>query len=141
MPPLPGYHQYFLGVNMSCSRTRHRDPRGARTPTSGSGVRGLNQATALPYPGGMKSVIILQMTLIHHIKQCCGQIPTHNLTLSFLVFVITFITSTYYLTPRENIQRWLARKGINGMSFSELLSRSTINCSFNLHLNLHLVMD
>ena len=35
------------GVNMSCSRTQHGYPSGARTPTSGSGVRGVNhQATA-----------------------------------------------------------------------------------------------
>ena len=46
-PPLPSYYQYFWGVNMSCSRTKHGDPSGARTPTSGSGVRGVNnQATA-----------------------------------------------------------------------------------------------
>ena len=31
-PPLPGYYQYFLGVNMSCSRTQHGDPIWARTP-------------------------------------------------------------------------------------------------------------
>ena len=31
-PPLPWYYQYFLGVNMSCSRTQHGDPSGARTP-------------------------------------------------------------------------------------------------------------
>ena len=31
-PQLPGYYQYFWGVNMSCSRTQHGDPGGARTP-------------------------------------------------------------------------------------------------------------
>ena len=33
-PPLPGYYQFFGGggVNMSCSRTQHGDPSGARTP-------------------------------------------------------------------------------------------------------------
>ena len=25
-PSLPGYYQYFWGVNMSCSRTQHGDP-------------------------------------------------------------------------------------------------------------------
>ena len=34
---------------MSCSRTQHGDPNGARTPTSGSRVGGLNhKATAPP---------------------------------------------------------------------------------------------
>ena len=31
-PPLPGYYQYFWWVNISCSRTQHGDPSGARTP-------------------------------------------------------------------------------------------------------------
>ena len=25
-PPFPGYYQYFLGVNVSCSRKQHTDP-------------------------------------------------------------------------------------------------------------------
>ena len=29
---LPGYYQYFWGVNMSCSRTQHGDPSSAGTP-------------------------------------------------------------------------------------------------------------
>ena len=47
-PPLPGYYQYFWGVNMSCSRTQHGDLSGARTPTSGSRVRGVNHQTTVP---------------------------------------------------------------------------------------------
>ena len=48
-PPLPGYYQYFLGVNMSSSRTQHGKPSGARNLTSGSGVGGVNhQATTPP---------------------------------------------------------------------------------------------
>ena len=49
-PPLPGYYQYFRGVNVPCSRTQHGLTRvGLESPTSGSGVRGINhQATALP---------------------------------------------------------------------------------------------
>ena len=48
-PPLPGYYQYFWGVNVTCSRTQHGYTRvGLEPPTSGSGVRGINhQATAL----------------------------------------------------------------------------------------------
>ena len=48
-PPLPGYYQYFFfffflggGVNLSILRTKHGDTSWARTPTSGSGVRGVN---------------------------------------------------------------------------------------------------
>ena len=38
------------GINMSCSRTKHGDPSGTRTPTSGSEVGGVNhQATAPPF--------------------------------------------------------------------------------------------
>ena len=52
-PPLPGYYQYFGGgggVNMSCSGTKHGDPSGARTPTSESGVRGVNHQATAPEP-------------------------------------------------------------------------------------------
>ena len=38
-PPLPGYYQYFLGVNVSYSRIQHGDLSEDRTPTSRSGVR------------------------------------------------------------------------------------------------------
>ena len=48
-PPLPGYYKYFWGVNISCSRTQHGDPGGARTPDlRGSGVRGVNHQAAAP---------------------------------------------------------------------------------------------
>ena len=48
-PPRTGYYQYFLGVNMSCSRTQHGDPSGAQPPTYGSRIRGVDhQATAPP---------------------------------------------------------------------------------------------
>ena len=52
-PPLPGYYQYFWGVNVPCSRTQHGLTRvGLEPPTFGSGVRGINhQATALPKCG------------------------------------------------------------------------------------------
>ena len=46
------------GVNMSCSRTQHGDPSGARTPTSRSGVRGVNhQAPAPPYENISKILV------------------------------------------------------------------------------------
>ena len=32
-PALPGYYQYFLGVNVSCSGTQHGPPSEDRTPT------------------------------------------------------------------------------------------------------------
>ena len=39
-PPLPGYCQYFWGVNVPCSRTQHGLTRvGLEPPTSGSGVK------------------------------------------------------------------------------------------------------
>ena len=58
-PPIPVYYLYFLGVNMSCSRTPNGDPSGARTPTSGSGVRGVNhQATAPPPFTVVKTVMV-----------------------------------------------------------------------------------
>ena len=41
-PPIPGYCQYFLGVNVSCSRKQHTDPAEDRTRVSQSGVRRLN---------------------------------------------------------------------------------------------------
>ena len=49
-PPLPGYYQYFWGVNAPCSRTQHNlTGVGLEPPTSRSRVRGINhQATALP---------------------------------------------------------------------------------------------
>ena len=49
-PPLPGYYQYFLGSKCALLKDTTRfDPSGARTPTSGSGIRGINrQAIALP---------------------------------------------------------------------------------------------
>ena len=38
-PPLPGYYQYFWGVNMPCSRTQHGLTRvGLEPPTSGPRV-------------------------------------------------------------------------------------------------------
>ena len=50
-PPLPGYYQYFWGVNLPCSRSQHCLIRvRLEPPTSGSGVQGINhQATALPH--------------------------------------------------------------------------------------------
>ena len=41
-----GITSTFWGVNMSCLRTQHGDPSEARTPTSGSGVRGVNHQPA-----------------------------------------------------------------------------------------------
>ena len=41
-PPIPGYYQYFLGVNVSCSRKQHTDPAENRTRVSRSGVRRSN---------------------------------------------------------------------------------------------------
>ena len=38
-PPIPGYYQYFWGVNVSCSRKQHTDPAEDRTRVSRSGVR------------------------------------------------------------------------------------------------------
>ena len=33
-PPIPGYYQYFWGVNVSCSRRQHTDPAEDRTRVS-----------------------------------------------------------------------------------------------------------
>ena len=41
-PPIPGYYQYFWGVNVSCSRKQHTDPAEDRTRVSRSGVRRSN---------------------------------------------------------------------------------------------------
>ena len=40
--PIPGYYQYFWGVNVSCSRKQHTDPAEDRTRVSRSGVRRSN---------------------------------------------------------------------------------------------------
>ena len=41
-PLIPGYYQYFWGVNVSCSRKQHTDPAEDRTRVSRSGVRRSN---------------------------------------------------------------------------------------------------
>ena len=52
-----GITSTFLDVNVPCSRKTRFDLSGARTPTSGSGVRGINhQATVRPNPNVCKSV-------------------------------------------------------------------------------------
>ena len=45
---MPGYYQYFWGVNVSCSRKQHTDPAEDRTRVSRSGVRRSNHCA----PGG-----------------------------------------------------------------------------------------
>ena len=64
-----GITSTFWGIHMSCSRTQHSDPSGARTwnpPTSGSGVQGVNhQATAPPYRKVPK--------FLHTRKLCCNR--------------------------------------------------------------------
>ena len=60
-PPLPGYYEYFWGVNVPCSRTQHcLTWVGLEPPISGSGVRGINyQATALPCEFGPRKFKVL----------------------------------------------------------------------------------
>ena len=41
-PPIPGFYQYFWGVNVSCSRKQHTDPAENRTRVSRSGFRRSN---------------------------------------------------------------------------------------------------
>ena len=49
-PPLPGYYQYFQGLNVPCSKTQHGLTREGLAPrTSESRVRGIiHRATAIP---------------------------------------------------------------------------------------------
>ena len=78
-PPLPGYYQYFWGVNAPCSRSQDGLTRvGLEPPTSGSGVRGINhQATALP-------------------KKQISFVVTAKL-ISVFVFVTQVVQSLYFL--------------------------------------------
>ena len=47
-PPLPGYYQYFLVVNVSCSRTQHGDHPRPLAPESDALPLGHRAADCLP---------------------------------------------------------------------------------------------
>ena len=56
-PPIPGYYQYFWGVNVSCSRKQHTDPASLKTT-------GLAQAEQLQ----VRVLTSLQKMQCYHFK-------------------------------------------------------------------------
>ena len=85
-PPLPGYYQYFWGVNVHCSRTQHGLTRvGLEPPTSGSGVQGIYSNTRPP----RSHYQVVQYTVL--INACLNIVQSKTPILRTL-----YKSSTYY---------------------------------------------